>query len=119
MPDYWDKNKGLMFVRSDYEFDDDSHGGRGAIHKREFEEVANDIFNKKLEQIIPQIEQSAYDRAINALLNALKVDVTTIVEVGMAQGADIFYGKACQTAIMNEVFNTIRNNLLSEYTLTF
>lgn len=56
MPSYWDKDKGLMYVSSDYDFDNGTHGNHGAEHKRQFEEVANDIFNKKIEAVLSEIE---------------------------------------------------------------
>ena len=111
MPSSWDKNKGYSYVASDYDFNSRTHGGHSAEHKREMEEVANDIFNKKMEQIVSEIEQSIYTRAINDLLGALKIDMTSIVTVGMTNAKEIFYGEKCQTAIMNAVMDEIRKHL--------
>ena len=117
MPSYWDKNKGYTYVSSDYDFDNGTHGQHGAQHKREFEQVANDIFNKKFEQIIPEIEQRAYHQAINDFLSALKIDISSIVSVSMNNAKEIFYGEKCQTAIMSAILEEIRTNLGKSFTI--
>ena len=117
MPSYWDINKGYRYVSSDYDFNNGAHGNHGAEHKREFEQVANDIFDKKLQAILPEIEQSAYNRALTDFLSALKIDITSIVTVGMTNGREIFYGEKCQTAIMNAVMNEVRSALNGTYTI--
>lgn len=115
MPSQWDKNKGYSFVRSGYDFDNGTHGNHGAEHKREMEEVANDIFNQKFEQAISQIEQSIYSRALSDLLSALQIDMTSVVSVTMNNAREIFYGERCQTAIMKAIVDEVRKHLGTEF----
>lgn len=51
--------------------------------------------------------------AVNGLLSALKVDIESIVDIGFSNGKNIFYGKECQTAIMQAILKEIESNLNS------
>ena len=56
-------------------------------------------------------------RAVNSLLSALSVDINSIVSVGLRNAGDIFYGKECQTAIMQALLREIENNLKTTMTI--
>lgn len=104
---YWDKDRGYIYVASDYDMNIHTHGGHEEEHKKEMEQIANDIFDKKIEQIIPEVAQSAYAQAIIDLKRALMCDVSTEVSVAFDQGAQIFYDKKTQTIIKNAIYNEI------------
>lgn len=112
----WDKDKGYLYVRSGYSLDG-THGGHEAEHKAEIEAIANEIVDAKLSQIIPQLQEETYLRAVNDLLSALKVDVNSIVTVALSNAGNIFYGKECQTVLMDAIFKEIQSNLNSIITI--
>lgn len=112
---YW-TDKGYQYVRSGYSMSG-THGQHEEEHKQEMEAIANEIVDAKLSQIIPLIQEETYMRAVNALLEALKVDITSIVTVALSNAGDIFYGKECQTAIMQAVFDEVARNLNATITI--
>ena len=113
----WDKEKGYSYVRSGYSLSG-THGGAEAEHKAEIEAICNEIVDAKLSQIIPQVQEDAYMRAVNGLLAALRMDVNSIVSIGLSNAADIFYGEKCQAAIMQAILKEIENNLKGNMTIS-
>lgn len=69
------------------------------------------VAQEEIQRAIPQIYQQAYNDALNDLLAALRVDVESIVSIGLANAGEIFYGKRCQAALLNAVLDEIEKNL--------
>ena len=89
----------------------DGHGGRSAEHRAEMEQIAAQIAEKKIAEMIPEIQRSAYISAYNDIVNALSFDVTTAVSVAFENGAQIFYDSKTQKVIAEAVMNEIRKGL--------
>ena len=117
MGSFWDPNKGLQYVSASYALSN-THGAGGAeLHKAEMEHICNEVIDKKLNQIIPELEQAIRLQTISSILEALKIDIKSTVSIGMANAGEIFYGESAQTAIMQAVYNEVVNNLQSQITL--
>ena len=118
MGSFWDANYGYQYVSASYQLSN-THGAGGAeLHKLEIEQICNEIVDIKLQQILPQFEQEIRYRTINSLLEALKVDINSIVTIAMNNAGDIFYGEHAQTAIMQAIYNEILNNLQTNITIS-
>ena len=89
----------------------DGHGGRAAEHRAEMEQIAAQIAEKKIAEMIPEIQRSAYISAYNDIVNALSFDVTTAVSVAFANGAQIFYDSKTQKIIADAVMQEVRKGL--------
>ena len=85
----------------------DGHGGRAAEHRAEMEQIAQ----KKIAEMIPEIQRTAYISAYNDIVNALSFDVTTAVSVAFANGAQIFYDSKTQKVIADAVMREVRKGL--------
>lgn len=91
----------------------DGHGG----HAREHHEEMRQIAQEEIKKAIPDIERQAYERAINDLLEALRADITTIVDIALESGESIFHDSRTRQALYNHVYNEIKKNLNRSYTI--
>lgn len=89
----------------------DGHGGHAVEHRAEMVEIAAEIAEKKIQEAIPQITEEAYTRALNDLLEASRVDVESVVNVGFKNGAEIFHDKKTQKVIVDSVMNEVKKQL--------
>ena len=89
----------------------DGHGGNADAHRAEMEQIAAQIAEKKIAEMIPEIQRSAYISAYNDIVNALSFDVTTAVSVAFENGAQIFYDSKTQKVIAEAVMNEVRKGL--------
>lgn len=97
-------NESFMYFGSGTQ---DGHGGRATEHRAEMERIAQ----KKIAEMIPEIQRSAYISAYNDIVNALSFDVTTAVSVAFANGAQIFYDSKTQKVIADAVMQEVRKGL--------
>ena len=88
----------------------DGHGGHGAAHRAEMEQIAAQIAQQKIAEAIPAIQQSAYASAYSGLLNALSFDVTSAVTIGMENCGTIFYDSMTQNVIAKAVMREIKKH---------
>lgn len=105
----------IAYVNSHVLMDKWSHGGHSAEHKAEMEEIANEIVDKKIAAVLPEVQRQAYQRAVNGLLDALKVDLNTVVNVAFENGEDIFHSSKTQQVIMNALYDKIQKGLEGDY----
>lgn len=124
MPDFIDNNGNWCYVKSGYRMSN-THGADYAtaeLHKREFEEIVNEIVDTKINQVIKTLETAIYtaieqygnqvwDRLLNSLDSVLKTDIETQVSVGFGSAKDIFYGRECQEHVSNVVYKQLKNEL--------
>ena len=91
----------------------DGHGGRAEEHRAEMQEIAQEEIRKA----IPEIQKEAYHHAMSDLLSALKADVTTVVNIQLDSGEEIFHDSRTKQFLLNTVYNTIISNLQTHYVL--
>ena len=75
------------------------------------------IAQEEIAKAIPQIQQDAYRQAVNNLLQALKADITTVVDIALDTGENSFHDARTRQALMNALYDTIIKNLQTDYTL--
>ena len=89
----------------------DGHGGHGPEHRREMEEIADAIAQKRITEMIPEIQRAATEQAYNNLLEALSFDVTSAVNIGFENGKSIFNDSKTQKVIADAVMKEVRKQL--------
>ena len=89
----------------------DGHGGNADAHRAEMEHIAEQIAERKIAEMIPEIQRAAYISAYNDVVNALSFDVTTAVSVAFENGAQIFYDSKTQKVIAEAVMSEVRKGL--------
>lgn len=89
----------------------DGHGGHSAEHRAEMEQIAEQIAERKIAEMIPEIQKAAYVNAYNDIVGALDFDVTTAVSVAFENGAQIFYDSRTQKVIADAVMSKVRKGL--------
>ena len=102
-----DSNGGYIWRRNTQ----DGHGGRGAEHRAETEQIAERIAEQKIAAIVPQIQAAALQQARDELLRAIAFDVETVVEVALHNGETIFRDKKTHRVIADSIMREIRKRL--------
>lgn len=124
MPDFIDDKGNWCYVKSGYRMSN-THGAdytTAELHKREFEEIANEIVDEKINQLMRTLEtaipqaieeygKQVWDRLINSLDSVLKTDIHSQVNVGINGIKDVFYGEKCQEYITNSVYKQLKTEL--------
>ena len=75
------------------------------------EQIAAQIAEKKIAEMIPEIQRTAYISAYNDIVNALSFDVITAVSVAFENGAQIFYDSKTQKVIAEAVMREVQKGL--------
>lgn len=89
----------------------DGHGGHGAEHRAEMEQIAERIADQKLAAIVPQIQATALQQARDDLLRAIAFDVETVVEIAFHNGEKIWRDSRTQKAVAESIMREIRKRL--------
>ena len=124
MPHYINDKGYLCYVKSGYRMSN-THGADYAtaeLHKSEFEEIANEIVDEKINQLMRTLETAipqaieeygakVWDKLINSLDSVLKTDIHSQVNVGINGIKDVFYGEKCQEYITTSVYKQLKNEL--------
>ena len=106
-----------MPLQSDYDGNlcgrgtQDGHGGRAEEHRAEMERIAEEIAERKIAAIVPQIQAAALQQARDDLLRAIAFDVETVVEIAFHNGETIFRDKKTQRVIADSIMREIRKRL--------
>lgn len=100
------KDGGLEYHRTQ-----DGHGGHGAEHRAEMEQIAERIADQKLAAIVPQIQATALQQARDELLRAIAFDVETVVEIAFHNGEKIWRDSRTQKAVAEGIMREIRKRL--------
>ena len=91
----------------------DGHGGKAAEHRAEFRQIAEEITEKKVAAIIPQIYAAALQQARDDLLRALSFDVETVVSIAFQNRERIWRDSRTQKVIADNIMREIRKRLNS------
>lgn len=91
----------------------DGHGGRAREHHEEMRQIARE----EIEKVIPQIQQDAYAHALSDVLGALRADVTTVVDIAMNTGEEIFHDARTKQTLLDSIYKTVLDNLGTQYTI--
>jgi hypothetical protein len=91
----------------------DGHGGHAQEHYEEMRQIAQE----EIAKVIPEIYREAYAQAMNDLLQALRADITTVVDIALESGENIFHDARTRQALMNNLYETVIKNMQKEYTI--
>ena len=124
MPSGIDANGNYYFVRSGYRMSN-THGADYAtaeLHKSEFEAIANEIIDEKLNQIMKSLSEvipsaieeygrTVWAQLINNLVGVLQTDIQSQVSVGFDGLREVFYGEKCQKYISDSIMKQLTKEL--------
>lgn len=88
------------------------------LHREEVVGVANEIVDKKLDSILPQLYQEAYTSAYQSFMEDLSFDVTTCVNVALSSGEVILNDKRNQRIIAERIMEELRKQIGSKMTFS-
>ena len=91
----------------------DGHGGHAQEHYEEMRQIAQE----EIAKVIPEIYKEAYEQAMNDLLQALRADITTVVDIALESGEDIFHDSKTRQALMNNLYDMVIKNMQKDYTI--
>ena len=93
----------------------DYHGGYAFEHRSEMkeiaEEVANEIFDRKIQQYVSEIQKAAYAEAYAAFINDLSFDVETCVDVALENVGSILTDKKTQKVLAEHIIKEIKRSM--------
>lgn len=89
----------------------DGHGGHAEEHRAEMEQVADAIVQKRIAEIVPEIQRAATEQAYHKILQALSFDVTSAVNIGLENGESIFRDSRTQRVIADAVMREVQKQL--------
>lgn len=124
MPHYINDKGYLCYVKSGYRMSN-THGADYAtaeLHKSEFEAIANEIIDQKLNQfmktlseaipsIIEEYGRTVWTQLINNLVGVLQTDIYSQVNVGFEGLREVFYGEKCQKYISDSIVKQLTKEL--------
>lgn len=96
-----------------------THGtmANARLHREEMVDVANEIVDKKLEQLLPQLYQEAYHDAYQRFVENLSFDVETCVNVMLENGDSIFKDSKTRKVIANRIMEEIKKQMRDKWTV--
>jgi len=75
------------------------------------EQIAEQIAEQKIAELVPEIQKTAYIQAYNDIVDALTFDVTSAVYVAFDNAREIFYDKKTQKVVADAVMKELRKQL--------
>ena len=94
-----------------YRRNQDGHGGNAEEHRREMAQIADQIVQQRIADIIPDIQRAATENAYSNLLKALSFDVTSAVNIGFENAETIFRDSKTQKVVADAIMQEIRKQL--------
>ena len=99
----------------------DGHGGRAAEHRREMQEIAQEVFQAERARLLEEFEQrlyaaqyQAYEQALQDVMRVLEYDIHSVTKIGINGCRDIFEGEKAQRFISNQIIKHITKELKSK-----
>lgn len=97
-------------------------GGREQLHRREIEEICNEIVDEKIKQAMVAIEngiqdavstygEQVWEELVSSLKDALQEDIVSEVKIGFDNAKEIFYGRKAQEFVRKSMEKEIYKEL--------
>ena len=77
----------------------DGHGGRSAEHREEMRQIAE----AAIKELVPNMAMQIYADTIQDMLNALRYDIETIVNISFDDAHDIFTSKRVRKYVSDKI----------------
>lgn len=125
MPSYIDENGFYNYVRAGYAAGvtgtNDGHGGHYREHREMMQDIANQIFDDKIKQVVAhlnvEIERIINEKIVsivNGVYKGLSYDTNVIASVSLDTAGEIFNRKEVKKIISNEIYNQIIKEIKKE-----
>lgn len=101
-----------------------THGGKAnaLLHKREIEEICNDIVDQKLERFMQYLEkgidesiqrygEKVWNELISSLKSSLEEDIVTEVSIGIDNAREIICGTKTETYLRKHIEKSLNKEL--------
>lgn len=92
-------------------YNQDFHGGHALEHRMEMEQIASQIAEQKIKEIVPQMAQEIYKDSLGAVLRGLQYDIDTVVNIAFDDGRDIFTSSKAQKVVSDAIYKEILKGL--------
>lgn len=89
----------------------DGHGGRAAEHRMEMQEIASQIAEQKIKEMVPQMAQEIYRKSLGTVLRGLQYDIETVVNIAFDDGRDIFTSSKARKIVSDAIYKEILKGL--------
>lgn len=87
----------------------DGHGGRAEEHRDEMRRVAKEM----IEELVPPIARQIYAETIQSILDALRYDIETVVNISFDDAHDIFTSKRVRKYVSDRITREVIRRLSS------
>lgn len=81
----------------------DGHGGNSLEHRQEMRNIAEEVAEQKIKELVPQMAREIYRQSIKDVLHGLEYDVNSAVNVAFKNGKDIFSSSKAQKMISDSI----------------
>ena len=99
----------------------DGHGGKAAEHRREMQEIAQEMFQVERARLLEEFEQrlyaaqyQAYEQALKDIVRVLEYDIQSVTRIGIDGCREIFEGEKAQRFISDQIMKHITKELKSK-----
>ncbi len=89
----------------------DFHGGMAAEHHEEMKAIANEIAIKRINELVPGIAKEIYSQSLNDILQGLRYDIDTVVNIAFEDGRDIFTSSKARKAVSGAIYKEVVKGL--------
>lgn len=90
---------------------DDGHGGMAYEHREEMREIAAEVAERKIKELVPQMARDIYRQSLEDVLRGLRYDVETVVNIAFENGKDIFTSSKARKVVSDAVYKEIIKGL--------
>lgn len=81
----------------------DGHGGRAEEHRQEMREIAEQVAEQKIRELVPQMAVDLYNSCLQRLYEGITRDVETVVNVSMEQIGDIYKSSSLRKVLTDNI----------------
>lgn len=89
----------------------DGHGGMQAEHRAEMAEIASQIAEQKIKEMVPQMAQEIYMNSLDDVLRGIQYDIDTIVNIAFEDGRDIFTSSKARKMVSDAIYKEVVKGL--------
>lgn len=90
---------------------DDGHGGMAYEHRVEMREIAAEVAERKIQELVPQMARDIYRQSLGDVLRGLRYDVETVVNIAFDDGRDIFSSSKARKMVSDAIYKEIIKGL--------
>lgn len=89
----------------------DGHGGHALLHFQQMKRIAEQVAEKKIYELVPEIAKEIYNQSLTNLMSGLTKDVETYVTVSIEDTKNIINESKCRKVITDNIMKCLKENL--------